>query len=204
LTVTGSNPLSQGLTDINDRLGIGFHVDGTFTNGVAQNEFLFGDYTISLSNSSATDTFEISLAVSVVRELAASGADAFVIAELRIEDILNNLLVFANHTRDTVNGNSDALVSPGSFSVTLAPGQSATFDGLLSLRGGAFLAGSAYSGDIDAQITVAGVRQVNVNQVPEPGTIALPALGLGFLGVRRHQALRRVWSISQHEELSNA
>ena len=188
LTVTGSNPIAQALTDIGDSLAINFLAGGTFGNGPAQNEFLFGDYTLVLSNSSATNTFEIVLGVSFAQLLSATGPDAFVIGELRIEDALNNQVAFANHTRDTVNGDSDSPLSPTSFSVFLAPGQSIQYDGLLSLRGGAFDVGS-YRGEMGAQISVAGVRNVTITPepVPEPGTYLLIAIGLGALVARRQR-----------------
>lgn len=185
LTVSGSNPIAQALTNIGDSLAINFLVGGTFANGPAENSALFGDYTLVLNNSSLTDTFEIVLGVSVAQLLSAAGADSFVIGELRIEDALNNLIVFANHTRDTLNGDSDSPLSPASFSVFLAPGQTIQYDGLLSLRGGAF--DGSYSGGMGAQISVAGVRNVTITPepVPEPGTYLLIAIGLGALVARR-------------------
>ena len=149
---------------------------------------LIGKYTISLSNSSATDTFEISLALSLsTQSLGASGSDAFVTGEFFVLDAGLNLVAFGRQTRDTVFGDQDIPLSPASFLVALLPGQSTTFGGTLALSGGAFAEGS-YSGDFDAQISVAGVRQVGVQQVPEPGTIGLVALGL--LAVRRRLAPR--------------
>lgn len=191
LTLSGANPLSQGLTDIGDKLDMRFSIGGAFNRVAAENQFLFGDFNISLHNSSATNTFVITLGVSEpLNPVSASGPDAFAIGDFFVENAALTQILFANHTRDTLNGNSDSPLSAGSFDVTLAPGQTLSYHGLLSLKGGAFAAGSSYSGDLEEVISVAGVRQVNVTQVPEPGTMALLALGLGFLGVRRRQAMR--------------
>ncbi len=185
-TETSSNPITQALTDIDDNLAIHFLVAGAFNDRPMQ-QILFGDYTLVLSNSSVTDTFEIVLGVSVVQNVDATGPDAFVIGELRIEDPLNNPVVFANHTRDTLNGPSDSPLSPESFSIVLAPGASIQYDGLLSLRAGAFEIDSFYYAQLGAQISVASVRNITQppEPVPEPGTYLLMALGLGALVTRR-------------------
>jgi hypothetical protein len=192
LAVSGGNPISKALTDIGDKLDMQFTILGGFNRIAAENQFLFGDFNISLHNSS-TNTFVITLGVSeLLSSVLATGANAFAIGDFFIETAALTQILFANHTSDTVNGDSNSPLSAGSFDVTLAPGQSQSYHGLLSLKGGAFASGSSYTGLLEEVISVAGVRQVNITQVPEPGTMALLALGLGFLGVRRRKAMQQV------------
>ena len=82
-----------------------------------------------------------------------------------------------------VNNNFTVDSANSSFSVTLLPGESASFSALQEQRGGVFADGS-YSASLDAFLRVASV-------VPESGSLPMMSLGLLALALTQRHRRRR-------------
>jgi len=159
--------------------------DGATTDG------LFVDYLLSLVNSSATDTFEVTFLVRWSNSVAAAGTDAFTRSQLSVFDAGNVEVFFTDDTADTVNGDTSYSSAGSSFMVSLAPGASYSFTALQSQRGGAFAdTSSNYNALLAAYLELESVNVVGQPPagVPLPGTPALVGFGLALLaGSRRRR-----------------
>lgn len=187
-------PLTGSITQTGDGIGVHFQVSGSSANGSSQAGYLFADYSFSLTNTSATETFTIAFSALYGRSgntTLASGVDAFAESLFSVLDPSLSEVVFTDFFSDTVNiGNNKALASASNgFSISLAPGQSGTVTAFQKMRGGAFDQGS-FSADLSAFLRLDDIRS---DQVPPPGQIPTPvslplvltALGALVLSRRR-------------------
>ncbi len=184
--------LSDNLTQTGDRIGARFSMSGISTGGVSQSDGLFADYSLSLSNTSATETFTLVFEAIVQNSVAASGDDAFAYSDISVLDALNNELYFSDHRADTLNpGSNMTASSPGNtFTVVLAPGESTSLSALQRQRGGVFAAGS-YSALLDAYLSLQAVRSDGGpnNRTPLPGTLPLLAVAMLALSLARRRPM---------------
>lgn len=188
---SGSSPLTRNLTDLQDGIGARHAASGT-DNGTAG---LLGiNYSVSLNNSSATETFVINFLAEIINAVTATGSDAFATSKISILDPTSTEVVFSDHRVDTANtgpSNNFALGSASNaFSITLAPGASATFTAAQDVEGGVFAPGQ-FSADMTAFLKINSItsRGGPTNNVPLPGSLPLVALGLAaLLAARRGTA----------------
>ena len=148
-----------------------------FTEGV------FGDFALDLVNNSASVTYIVTFAVDIANSVGASGDDAYAESKVSVSDKANDEIAFSHYFVDTLNpGNNFTVASANSsFSVTLLPGESASFSALQKQEGGVFADGS-YSASLDSFLRVVSV-------VPESGS--LPMMGLGLLALTLTKRQRR-------------
>lgn len=204
LTVTGRNPLAGSLTDNGDGWSIKAAIGGSFNSGDAESPNDFYDLLFDVVNSSATDSFLVTVTLAFSNHVDSSGEDAFAESVLEFFDGSNRSLFFSDISSDTVVSNrfngtdleddfGGLLNDSGSFSydITLNPGDSLNNFrvSMLAFRGGALVLGSSYSASIDSTITFSARNIASPNPAPEPGILAL--LGIGLLGLlrfsKRHQ-----------------
>ena len=193
VTPTGVNPLGGTLTDYGD--GVGISATASSEAGVTSEvpDFIF-DIGFSLSNSSATDSYQVFFELAFSSFVDGEGLDAFVDAEINLFNSLLAELFFSDLTSDTAFGdqkNGTSLATSGAtisdsgtflFDITLSAGASNSFSALLKMDGGAYENSSFFNASTFAFISVIGADNLtNTPQpplpVPEPSTLML------FLGV---------------------
>lgn len=189
---SGSNPLVGNLTAVNDGIGAR-HAAGGGTN--ASTGVLGIDYSVSLHNTSATETFVVHFLADITNAVSATGRDAFAISKISIFNPGGDEVVYSDFRIDTVNtgpsNNFQATSGSNAFSITLAPGVNVSFTAGQSLEGGAFSDDAQFSLEMSAFLKVASVtsRGGPTNNVPLPGSLPLVMLGLGVLLAARRRAL---------------
>lgn len=192
----GNNPALPGTASqggsfgaAGDGIGALFSMSG---NGAgAQTDGLFLDYTLNLLNSSVDRIFVITFSALIENGVSASGRDAFAFSDVSFRDAANAELVFSDHRVDTLNpaNTFDADSPTHTFSVTLAPGQSASFSALQRQRGGSFSSDGSYNAVLDAFLRLDSIdSRGGDNDVPLPATLPLLALGLMLMSVSRRRA----------------
>jgi len=204
-TITGTNPLAGTLTSIGDGFGIGFTASGTAANGnTSQIGNLFGDYSFTIANNSATDTFTVNLKLNFSESVDATGVNAFAQSQTRLADATSATeYLFLGLSSDTLNSNTkytyqnpvnQAIGSGGALNYTgsiilsfiLAPGAQVnlgdnSFE--VNLLGGAFDAGDSFSAAVSTLYTVDSVVKQQAKNVPEPQTFLLLTVGLILLSL---------------------
>ncbi|WP_446811689.1 PEP-CTERM sorting domain-containing protein [Methylomonas sp. 2BW1-5-20] len=202
-TVTGPDPLSGTLSQIGDGFGISLNASGTSGTEPSGISPLFGDYTFSIENKSAMDSFIVSLQfqfshqVEATDTLPANDNGEFAQSLIAFYKADGTELAFSKVISDTVFGNekripSDPNTNIGSgkggplsdvgtllLSFLLNPGDLISFgDSNPDLR----ISGGADSGrfsiSASSLITVDSVTKQTNNTVPEPETLWLLAIGL--------------------------
>ena len=205
VTPTGANPLAALLTDYGD--GVGVSAIGSSTpSGVSSAipDFIF-DIGFSLSNSSATDSYQVFFELAFSNFADADGNDAFMDAEINLFNSSLAEIFFSDLTSDTFFGdqkNGTTLATSGAtlsdsgtflFDITLLSGASDNFSALLKMDGGAFDDTSIFNARTSAFISVIGADNltntlpVPPSQVPEPSTFIL-----FFMAMLLSQVKRRV------------
>lgn len=201
VTPTGANPLGGVLTDYGD--GVGVSAIGSSTAGAisAIPDFIF-DLGFSLSNSSATDSYQVFFELAFSNFVDAEGSDAFIDAEINLFNSLLAEMFFSDLTSDTVFGdqkNGTALATSGAtltdsgtflFDITLAAGASDSFSAVLKMDGGAFDNSSLFNARTNAFISVIGADNLTggpqpPSQVPEPSVFLLFIVAITLLQIKR-------------------
>lgn len=202
LGITGSNPLTGDFTQIGDGVGMVLNVGGNSNGEVVETTNHGGNYTLNLANNSISDTYRVTLNIDFSNRVDGNGADAFASGEMLLDEAPIDLdeLFFTDLTSDTVFGDSfngtnlatlgELQLSMGQVALTfdLLPSSLLVLNGLQDLEGGAFAAGSDYTGLLDVFVSVAAVSNLTSPPSPpalsSPGVLALMALPLLALGRR--------------------
>ena len=182
--ISPSNSLGGGLSATGDGFGAQFSMAGS---GLSSAGPLFVDYALSLTNSSATDTFTILFRGLYSNSVSASGADAYAHSLWSFKDAGLNELVATEHSVDTLNTGPSNNFSFDSASnailITLLPGESASYTAFQSLVGGS--SDGNFASFFDVFVELQDIRSSGILiPVPEPGTLALAAVALLALSRR--------------------
>jgi hypothetical protein len=194
----GANPILASFTDTDDGLSLfgsaaGSNVDDEFFTGI--------DLSMTLANSSATDTYEVVVRISYDQDVDSDGTDAYAESAFTVDEPGPVEVFFSEILSDTVNGDQKDGVPLGTFgalvedmgidflTINLAPGASTTLAGALTLEGGVFLDPGSAGGNFSFSLTIDGVDNVTPTDptIPIPGTLLLLGGGLAVLTWRRRQ-----------------
>ena len=181
------NTLGGALTHIGDGIGASFSMSGTYVDTDMFTEGLFADYFLVLENMSLTQTYTVTFSAMISNSVGASGDDAYAESMIRVSNSVPDEILYSDYRIDTANpgpnNNFTVDSANSSFSVTLLPGESASFSALQEQRGGVFADGS-YSASLDAFLRVVSV-------VPESGSLPMMSLGLLALALTQRHRRRR-------------
>ncbi len=203
----GVNPLLGTFT----KTGDGFRIFGTASatsDGEEEGEFATGvDLVVDLSNSSATDTYEVFFRIDFSNSVTATGDDAFADSEFTLDTPPGTEVFFTQTISDTLGGNKlNGVLTGGSggtvadsdiftFSLVLAPLDDTSIKGDWTMEGGAFA--SEASVDFDAFLSVERVDNLTEpgGVIPEPGSVLIWSV-LGALGMAVARRRRKAGSLA--------
>ena len=191
-SATGANPLNSTLTHTGD----GYSIDGSGNASANGEEFAMGfDNSFTVTNSSATSTYDVVLKLVYSNWVESSGADAYAVSEFTVDEDGTEIF-FSYLVSDTVNGNEKGDFPTGSsggpvsesgtelISITLTAADSIDFDLIWTLEGGNFADGGAAAFNSSFDLSIESVTDPSA--VPIPGAVVLFGTGLfGLLGLTR-------------------
>jgi len=190
---SGSSPLMRNLTDLQD--GIGARHAASGSNGAAAG--LLGiNYSVSLNNSSTTETFVINFLAEITNAVSATGTDAFAKSKISIFNPNGDEEVFSDFRTDTLfpgpSNNFQDTSGSNAFLITLAPGESVSFIAKQDLEGAAYSSDGQFSLGMTAFLKIKSItsRGGPTNNVPLPGSLPLVALGLAALLAARRGTVK--------------
>jgi hypothetical protein len=189
----GALPVGGRLTDINDGVGMNFTSNAAFNgSSPSRSQELDGNYALQITNTSALDTFKLTLGMRFDNQQNASGPatnfGAFThgVATLFAFDPANNPgvdLAFSDLTSDTLLGNNNNGSTPGSsggpvneartafLEFIMSPNSTLNLGGRNDLFGSAGQSGAAYTGLLNSFVFVSNVA----NQTNPPSNVPVPA-----------------------------
>ena len=201
-SVSGSNPLGGSLTDIGDGIFSTFNMLGI--NGDEGD--LFNDFSLNLTNNSATDQYRVSFELDFLNFADADGTDAFVDSQFSLFNGGTEIF-FTDFISDTFFGDHEnSGLDRGTFGATLSDSGVRFFDFLLDplasinltakneLKGGGFTFDALFNGSLESSLTVSGVENLTIPPEPPepPAAVPVPAAAwlfgsvlLAGLGFRR-------------------
>lgn len=211
------SPLSGSLTNTGDSIGALLSATGTssLANPTSSIGNLFADFTVNISNNSATDIFTVNLLLVYQNAVNSVGNDAFGQGEIILNTQSGTNQFVSDISSDTANGNQKfinpdfagtnnlaqgtfggAVSDNGSFllSYVLNPGASILLGNNspeARIFGGSFSSPGSFSASTNFSIEVQSVvnQQTPPPAVPEPQTVVLLGLSGLLLGlVRRIKA----------------
>jgi len=214
-TVTGPDPLSGTLSQIGDGFGINLNASGTGGAEPSSISPLFGDYTFSIENKSAVDSFVVNLQFQYSHQVEATDTPPlnndgeFAQSIIGFYKADGKELAFSKIISDPVRGNEKFIPSNPNTNIATGKGGLVSDVGTLLLsfllnpgdlisfgdsNPDLFIFGGADSGrfsiNASSLITVDSVTKQTNNTVPEPETLWLLAIGLisVLTSKRRHYA----------------
>jgi len=177
LAIRGPLPLGGPLLKLGDGVGITSTMNGYDDGQPATSDGLFGDYSLTLSNHSASHAYQVSLQIDYANSVQASGPAAPPDGAFNIGLITLNrgdtALFFTNLTSDTAFGDKHDVLFTGTsgqnqsdsgvrtVDLTLRPGDTIQLQGQHDLRGGASRTGASYRGGLKAFISLAAVSDLS-------------------------------------------
>jgi len=181
-----ANPssLSGNFTDTSfSQVAYSINLGGTHNQaGNAENPALFNDLFLDFSNTGST-AYKAYFRIDLRFAVQANGSDAYVQHDFSLEDVTHNLsdIYYSREWRDTVNGNVSDTGGNLLQEVLLNPGDSVSFHGFESIKGGAYGDNSSnYSGDIYTSLQLVRFDPIG-RQLPLPSSLWLAGLGLGLM-----------------------
>lgn len=189
--VTGADPIIGSLTDISD----GFSLSGTATtDNIDDDYFSFGmDTSLNLSNTSASDSYEVVFKLSYSNTVNADGVDAWSTSEFSVNEnvaeIFNSYLISDSLYGDADNSGDlgtfgDVLVESGDefFAFVLNPLDILSLDMDWTAEGEDLTDNGLSEISFFASLSVYSVEQFTV---PLPGTFILVGMGLILIPLQR-------------------
>lgn len=196
LAVSGTDSQGGLLQSINDGVGAVVSISG---DEISSSEGFFFNFLFSLSNTSLTDSLQISFELEFENTTSASGNDAYTDAEITLKNQTNNEIFFSDLTSDTLFGDSEngvplstsgaTLTDAGTFlfDFILSANSSSSFNGEIKLDAESFVNNGAFSANTSAFIRVIDVENLTepVNSVPSPSTLSILLLAMMCFAVKQ-------------------